>query len=342
MLFDNLEQLIEEKYINVSSHESDSDFKIYNYSQNTQFKRHWNETTLNCRGLIAYKNTIVARGPKKFFNIGEVETPPIEEAIGVYEKVDGSLGIPYNINGTLHIATRGAFHSAQAQYATELLYEYNDDFFNIVLDMLEDGLTPIFEIIYPNNQVVVNYGDRDELVYIGTVNNKTGIIDFESHREIFEPHCTLVKKYTINDKIPENSEGFVVQFADGLCIKVKSDWYIKLHRIVANRDFHKMVLESLMEEDFKWLEDVPDEFYKEIHEIKSEYENRLNSECNRITALLMGIKEKNKEDKEIAIEIQKHKEDQSFLFNLWRKDRGVLEKLLLKSFLNEYRKSNNS
>jgi len=58
--------------------------------------------------------------------------------------------------------------------------------------------------------------------------------------------------------------------------------------------------------------------------------------------LLMGIKEKNKEDKEIAIEIQKHKEDQSFLFNLWRKDRSVLEKLLLKSFLNEYRKSNNS
>ena len=64
MLFDNLEQLIEEKYINVSSHESDSDFKIYNYSQNTQFKRHWNETTLNCRGLIAYKNTVIARGPK--------------------------------------------------------------------------------------------------------------------------------------------------------------------------------------------------------------------------------------------------------------------------------------
>ena len=43
---------------------------IYNYSQATQYEAHWDEVTLQCRGLVVDDmGTIVARPFKKFFNI---------------------------------------------------------------------------------------------------------------------------------------------------------------------------------------------------------------------------------------------------------------------------------
>tara|TARA_B100001094_G_C18146165_1_gene780838 strand:+ start:695 stop:1726 length:1032 start_codon:yes stop_codon:yes gene_type:complete len=340
-MLDNLKEHIDNKYINVGIHDLDNNYRIYNYSQSTQFEKFWNKTTLSCRGLITYKDKIISRGPCKFFNYGEIDHPPIKEVIGVYEKVDGSLGIPYEFNGNVYLSTRGSFSSNQAKKGTKILNEDYDEFLSTTInDLLDDEITPIFEIIYPENQIVVNYGSTEELVFIGTIDNKTGLIDFETHRKEFQKLCTVVKKYTMDDKIPEKTEGFVVQFKNGTCAKIKSDWYINLHRLVANRDFYRTVLISLIENnDMRWIEDIPDEFYREIAHNLKKVETYINSETKRLKELLDTILKEYKTDKDIALKIKEISKDMPLLFILWRKGNKKLKETLLKNLLDKYKKS---
>src|SRR5262249_36061422 len=123
--------------------------------------------TLSCRGLITDEaGTIVARPFQKFFHLAQMETLP-DEPFEVYEKLDGSLGILYWLGEKPYMATRGQFDSRQAQVATRLLQRYD-------LPALDRRLTYLFEIIYPENRVVVNYGDRRELVLLAVIETATG------------------------------------------------------------------------------------------------------------------------------------------------------------------------
>ena len=89
------------------------------------------------------------------------------EPFEVYEKLDGSLGILYWLGDEPYIATRGSFESPQAQIATELLRAYD-------LSGLDRRRTYLFEIIYPENRIVVNYDDRRELVLLAIIDTATG------------------------------------------------------------------------------------------------------------------------------------------------------------------------
>ena len=145
---------------------------IYNYSKECQHKGEWNETTLNCRGLVLDENdNIIARPLPKFFNDFELEKMGInfpKEEFDVYEKMDGSLGILYKEDGIYKIATRGSFDSEQAIEGTKILHE---KYSNI---KFKDGITYLFEILYPENRIVVDYGNTRDLVLLAMIDTKTG------------------------------------------------------------------------------------------------------------------------------------------------------------------------
>ena len=105
-----INEMIEAGYIQVKKH-SDADLFIYNYSPKAQYDRIWNEATLACRGLILDGDgNIIARPFQKFFNLGEFEGQYLPASVfEVYDKLDGSLGITYQLNGKWQIATRGSF-----------------------------------------------------------------------------------------------------------------------------------------------------------------------------------------------------------------------------------------
>jgi len=68
-----LNKMIANGYIKKSKH-LNAELYLYNYTQNTQFERLWNEVTLQCRGLILDPSyNIIARPFPKFFNLGEQE-----------------------------------------------------------------------------------------------------------------------------------------------------------------------------------------------------------------------------------------------------------------------------
>jgi RNA ligase len=235
---------------------------IWNYTEKVQYENLWDEVTLMCRGLVTdNEGDIVATPFHKFFNIEEGKFTPTEE-FEVYEKMDGSLGIVFWYQGQWVVATRGSFTSDQAIKAREILKKYNTD-------IMFRHLTFCFEIIYPENRIVLDYGDDEKLVLLGTF-NKDGK---ETDSEIWSQWgFDVVKKYDgikdfkeLKQMVKNDQEGFVVKFSNGDRIKVKGVEYLRLHKIMTNVTTTG-VWEYLKngEDVMELLKDVPDEFYKKI------------------------------------------------------------------------------
>ena len=224
-------------------------YNIYNYSPEVQFGKKWNDVTLNCRGLILDNDyNIIARPWKKFFNLGEVELPfQFTDPVTVMDKADGSLGIlypevtPYDVHW--HIATRGSMHSEQAERATKIFRSKYDQF-----DPLP-GFTMLFEIIYPSNRIVLDYGDMEDLMLLGAVENETGYYHGPEQARYYwteRPHIgsqwpgPVVETYSYADITTalghmgrKNREGYVIKRGNFL-VKVKEPDYLDLHRLVTN------------------------------------------------------------------------------------------------------------
>jgi hypothetical protein len=235
---------------------------IWNYTEKVQYENLWDEVTLMCRGLVT-DNTgdIVATPFQKFFNIEEGKFTPTEN-FEVYEKMDGSLGIVFWYQGQWVVATRGSFTSDQAIKAREILKKYNTD-------IMFRHLTFCFEIIYPENRIVLDYGTDEKLVLLGTFNKDGKEIDVEMWAQY---GFDVVKKYDgisdykqLKEMVKNDQEGFVVKFSNGDRVKVKGVEYLRLHKIMTNVTTTG-VWEYLKngEDVLEILKDVPDEFYDKI------------------------------------------------------------------------------
>ena len=235
---------------------------IWNYTEKVQYENLWDEVTLMCRGLVTDDTgDIVATPFKKFFNIEEGKFEPTEK-FEVYEKMDGSLGIVFWYRGQWVVATRGSFTSDQSIKAREILKKYNTD-------IMFRNLTFCFEIIYPENRIVLDYGDDEKLVLLGTF-DKNGK---ETDSEIWSQWgFDVVKKYDgitdykqLKEMVKNDQEGFVVKFSNGDRVKVKGVEYLRLHKIMTNVTTTG-IWEYLRngEDVMELLKDVPDEFYKKI------------------------------------------------------------------------------
>jgi RNA ligase len=216
------------------------------------------------------EGNVVARPFKKFFNIEEGRHTPTEE-FEVFEKMDGSLGIVFKYNGEVIYATRGSFTSDQSKWMAN--YGNKNNF----KDILVEGFTYLFEIIYPENRIVVDYGGEEKLVLLGIINTETG--EEVPHNDLFEGF-DVVKKYDgirdyseLKGKVDNNAEGFVVRFSNGDRMKIKGEEYLRLHKIMTNVSTTGVwELLSNGGDVNEFLKDVPDEFYKKV----KEYADRLN------------------------------------------------------------------
>lgn len=218
-------------------------FRILNYTAKAQYDNIWDEVTRQCRGLIydVRNLEVVARPFQKFFNYNTERFPETHPAnLPPYQpfitrKYDGSIGILYKHQGKWRVATRGSFHSEQAEWATKWLQSREELSF-------PDGWTPLVEIVFSSNKIVVDY-DFEGLVLIGMVNNETGseiapaglkfIAEANGLRpvEYFDrPVSGLLEENTANE------EGYVLAYhvGDGVPLrcKIKFSDYCSLHRLL--------------------------------------------------------------------------------------------------------------
>jgi RNA ligase len=182
MNIDDLDREILDGFVRVRTHPHDPDTQIFNYTEKAQYEKHWNYVTKQCRGLIHRRGEVLARPFDKFFNLGEhdYDTSDVfapDRLVEMTDKMDGSLGILYPWPGDgfkmrhqWAIATRGSFESEQAIHATDVLRNKYPDF------KPAPGFTYLFEIVYPENRIVLDYGDQDDLILLGMRNIDRGFI----------------------------------------------------------------------------------------------------------------------------------------------------------------------
>jgi RNA ligase len=271
------------------------DLYIYNYTHKTQYQRLWDSYTRMCRGLIVDGQNNILNNPfEKFYNLGETEETMIQnlpcEIPSITEKLDGMLGILYEEGNNPAIATRGAFDSPYAKWATNWLRRkgYSLDDFKLYH-------TYLFEIVYPGNKIIVNYGDRAELVLIAVRNNNGGR-ELNHIKEAEELGLSCAKEFSAgndNDKISDalkyleklkgtEHEGFVCRYSNGLRLKIKSEDYKRLHKILIGLSA-KSIWATLRDMGTveHVLENVPDEFYDWIKKVESEVTVSKNDIMNR-------------------------------------------------------------
>ena len=278
--FDEVRRLVKEGFITARKHPTES-LWIYNYTPKAQFEKMWTSETMQCRGLITDDgDRIIARPFSKFFNLEELDGKIPLESFKVFEKADGSLGILYWIGDDPFIATRGSFESGQAQRANKILRRKYASSFSI----LDKRVTYLWEIVYPENRIVVDYGATEDLFFLAAFNTETGaehdyedvwlnqlgglwprVRRYDGVRDLSE-----IRKFE-NDR----DEGFVVRFESGLRVKIKFAEYMRLHKLLTQVST-KSIWESLRAGKplNEILERVPDEFYKWVKRIKTDLEQR--------------------------------------------------------------------
>lgn len=257
------DELVDQKLLRCDDKEN---LRIYTYTDECVYSGEWNEITLNSRGIILNRATgeVVARPFSKFFNMGEkVETMesnlPWNEEYQVFEKMDGWLGTLYRYCGGYHIATRGSFDGdGVALWATEHLNKDRD------LTSLPDEVTLVFEIISPRTHIIVEYGDRSELILLAAFNRHTGVeynweqVQFFAEKYKFnlprvfgsdiEECRKLLETYSGREL-----EGFVIKFAN-LRVKIKSSDYTRRAAIISNLTplaIWKALEEGKINEDYR-------------------------------------------------------------------------------------------
>lgn len=281
-------QMVSEGYVRVQQHPTQP-LSIANYAEKTVFNKEWNEVTRQCRGLIYNSQTseIIARPFQKFFNHNESTAPVIglNTPVTVTDKQDGSLGILYRDGlDSWAVATRGSFTSDQAEHATAL---YRRKYWNLFKPL--PSITYLFEIIYPENRIVVDYQALDDLVLLGAVDIATGksigpdvIQDPERSRRPWPGPVTQIfdfgsYKAALSAPPRRGMEGLVVH--DHLTderVKIKQEDYVVLHRLVTGlsaRRVHEAMLSGQDLDEF--IAPLPDEFHDWVREVAGQIEDKV-------------------------------------------------------------------
>lgn len=276
---------------------------LFDYSKTIQYNFDWDDTSINARGIVFEEATgkLVARSYRKFFNYDELAgeaalklpekyRPNLDGEFMVLEKVDGSCGICYFYNGKWYINTRGSFQSDQAKWAQ--IYLDN----NIKTDLMNTDYTYLFEIIYPENRIVVDYGGLSTLCLTGIIETATGRelwID-EIQEEAKKIGCMVVKVFKFSsfeemfkarELLSVNEEGFVVTFKNGYKFKLKGDSYCAVHRALCNLsplNFWRSINLETLTVPVDFLEKLPEEFKETVDNLKEITEHIHQTEYNKV------------------------------------------------------------
>ena len=316
-----IDSYVDQRYISKTKHPTE-DLYIYNYTQNAQFDKMWTPETEMCRGLIlSGDGEIIARPFPKFFNLGEREDEVIDTVgVKIYEKLDGSLGILYWIGDKPYIATRGSFESDQAKKATEMIQAMPEHIHNYLRDNIDR--TFLFEIIYPSNRIVVDYGDEEKLVLLAVIDTNT-----KEELDVAEVQgLDVVKRCTmfcdnleqLKDTDEDNKEGYVIVWPDGKRLKIKFAEYVRLHRLVTGVNSRRIwECIKLGVGVAEMLDRVPDEFFQWVKETEKEIRTNHAAIISEAHELIKKRKYNEMDRKKAAKEIiSKYRNISSVIFSM--------------------------
>ena len=224
----------------------EGDLAIFNYGIAANFS---DPVVQEARGIIIDLSTlsVVCWPFRKFGNYQESYVDEIDWASArVQEKVDGSIIKLWYYNGEWIWSTNAMIYASMSRLASE-----NSSYLDLIkravnyglikFDELNKDYTYIFELIAPENRVVIEY-DVCKLVHIGTRNNKTGEeydLDIGIEKPKTYPLSTFDEALEAIKHLNEGCEdvaheGFVVVDKNWHRIKIKTEEYFAVHHTINN------------------------------------------------------------------------------------------------------------
>jgi RNA ligase len=188
------------------------------------------------RGIIFdTEGRIMSRPFHKFFNIGEREETQVHaidmsQPHVIMEKCDGSMIRSIRLNGMIRLATKMGVTEIAEESEKLLTAEQYDWLDQVMLS----GLTPIFEYVAPTNKIVIEYAEP-KLILLAMRNNITGnyYMPHKAPFDIVPQYGSLdgdLSEYVARAREMQGREGDIIRFANGQMLKIKNDWYVRIHK----------------------------------------------------------------------------------------------------------------
>lgn len=282
-----------------------------------------------CRGIIFYPDgKIMSRPFHKFFNVNEREETLVKhidlnQQHVIMEKMDGSMIRPMMVNGVLRLGTKMGVTDVSAQAESCLIRladvapcEWDmaqlglveNEYVEWFKDMMTQNLTPLFEFIAPDNQIVINYKKAD-LVLLAIRHNITGeYLDIEDfwHNGLFTVVDTYgsvdgnLDEYIERARQREDREGDIIRFTDGQMLKIKNDWYVRIHKTLDQIRFDRNIVDLIINSN---VDDVlpmlPENEANKVKVFEAEFWSAYNSKKDYLEKTLKEIFTKSKQDRKL-------------------------------------------
>lgn len=216
-----------------------------------------------CRGILFYPDgRLMMRRLHKFFNVNERDETQqhlvdLSQPHVILEKLDGSMITPVVVNDAIRWGTKMGI--TDVSMGAELFVAKHPNYAEFADLHLDRGQTPIFEWCSRKQRIVVDY-PQDRLVLIAIRDNTTGAYkSYEQMRTYAEAYgIDLVKAYPgtsgsmehliAETRAMEDAEGWIIRFDDGHMVKIKGEWYVRIHKTKDNLTHEKNVVDLLVSE----------------------------------------------------------------------------------------------
>lgn len=217
-----------------------------------------------CRGITFDSATgrIVSRPFHKFFNAGEREDVSLDKIDlslphQIVEKLDGSMIRPLDTGMGFRWGTKMGVTDVgmlAEEFVASKIADGSTGYLDVAHYCRSEGLTPLFEFCSRRSRIVVDFPE-DVMVLLAIRDNVTGkymprnllralagsfdcpVVDYVDYsgRTVseFEAGVSAVADMDAvveSVREDEGGEGKIVVFHDGHAVKIKSDWYVRVHR----------------------------------------------------------------------------------------------------------------
>jgi len=272
------------------------------------------------RGHVFDKNTgeLISLGFEKFFNVNETEETQFHNLDFTdsrkYTKNDGSMIQVVSINNKLFTKTKKSFYSDVAKCAQKFLNKHNN-LQKFCEYIISKNYSPLFEYWNQDYKIVLDY-DSEQMVLLAARHNET--LEYLDYKELqklaYNFGIDIINTWDLSiDYIQEelktivNFEGYVIELNNGKRVKIKSDWYVRNHKLftdIRERDIVEMILDETID-DIKSIVIEAGLDWSKISDIENEVFGRILDIENEVFSIVENCKELTK--KEIATKYKKHK-----------------------------------
>jgi T4 RnlA family RNA ligase len=300
-----------------------------------------------CRGILFYPDgSIMSRRLHKFFNVNErdetaAHTIDLSKPHVIMEKLDGSMITPVFTAAGIRWGTKMGITEVSMQAEEFVARKPQYEEFARLCE--KDGLTPIFEWCSRKQRIVVDYPE-DRLVLIAIRNTVSGeylpyhvLLANAARRGIDLVHATVgnttnMEHLIAETRAMEDAEGWIIRFDDGQMLKIKGDWYVRIHKVKDNLTHEKNVIDLIINEksdDVKAM--MLDEDRKRFEEFESKFWQGFEENAAQMIVDLVEARRDCDEDRKIfalGIATKIPALERGLMFNCWDGDKIMREELL--------------